>query len=265
MEDLPSESIDTESDVPPTTESSRNVEKDGKTMQSPTQLSSTEILLDAIEKHISDQLSNAPENPINEDHAAFLNSALSLVRDDLHGTFNNNYLFEIVCQYHSTTSNKSEIDKLSGDNFSIPTGLNISLCILSKLLGTKFRYFSEAITSRVEEFKLKHINQIENLPSAEEMVCSLFPLCMQLLMTSWMDPNMEVNNDSSIKDHTYSPSPKKQKSDSANLSASKNNDAGSDQTNTCIYPFIQLILEFANNVLISGVAHVLYSRLLHSK
>ncbi len=207
----------------------------------------------------------AHEASIKEAYTTFLSSAISLVRDDLFGTCNNNYIFEILCQYHSITSDKNEMEKLASDNFSIPPGLNISLCILSKLLGSKFRYFSEAITSRVDEFKLKHINQIENMPSAEEMVRSLFPLCMQLLMTSWMDPDTEINEDSSIKDHTYSPSPKKHKSESANVDPSKNNDAGSDRGNTCIYPFIQLILEFANNVLISGVAHVLYSRLLHSK
>ena len=33
-------------------------------------------------------------------------------------------------------------------------------------------------------------------------------------------------------------------------------------TKNCIYPFIQLLLEFANNSLISGVAHVVYTQIL---
>jgi hypothetical protein len=50
---------------------------------------------------------------------------------------------------------------------------------------------------------------------------------------------------------------KKQKLD---ISVLKEDDAVSNE----IYPFVQLILEFTNNCLISGVAHVVYPRLLYS-
>jgi len=42
-------------------------------------------------------------------------------------------------------------------------------------------------------------------------------------------------------------------------------DGGDSQENEKLFSFIQLILEFANGCLVSGIAHVLYPRLLHTQ
>ena len=72
-------------------------------------------------------------------------------------------------------------------------------------------------------------------------------------MVAWMGTNSEVDPNG--------PSPKRRKL-RKNFQQDGLQDTESQPPN--VFPFIQLILEFANNVLISGVAHVLYSRLLHS-
>ncbi len=129
------------------------------------------------------------------------------------------------------------------------------VCATSATLGRAFHGFSEYISERVETFKTENINQVYNLPSAKELVHMLFPKCMEVLMLAWICGDDSCGQSGPTNnDHTYSPIPKKPKLDQ-----------GQDNEQTPnMYPFIQLILEFANNVLVSGVAHVLYSRLLHS-
>ena len=98
------------------------------------------------------------------------------------------------------------------------------LMTISKCLGNEFNKLQVEIGERVTEFKKKHITSIDNLPPASELVKELFPDCMRVLLLHW------------IGNH--------------------------DQQN--INSIIQVILELVNTSLVSGVAHVLYSRLIRT-
>ena len=157
----------------------------------------------------------------------------------------NFFLSKVLEEYHSslkdTEPGKSYTEEISHH-------YNILLCVVSQLIGKQFRNFRMSISRNVDTFKMEHINQIDNLPSAEQLVTMLFPQCMRIFMVAWMGTN-------DIIDESTPPRKRRKLQD-------KTQDTDLQPPN--VFPFIQLILEFANNVLISGVAHVLYSRLLHS-
>lgn len=99
---------------------------------------------------------------------------------------------------------------------------------IGRWLGQQFHAANSSISQRVESFKVKHIEQISNLPPAEELATELFPEAMQTLLLHWMGLSEESTQE---KRHSE-------------------------------YPILLLILEFANHNLITGVAHVLYSSLI---
>ncbi|XP_051924061.1 uncharacterized protein si:ch211-110p13.9 [Hippocampus zosterae] len=99
---------------------------------------------------------------------------------------------------------------------------------LAGWLGGRFAAAHGDISRRVEAFKERHIQRIEELPPAEELVAQLFPDAMRTLLLNWMGLNREEDW-------------AKRRSE---------------------YPIVLLILEFANHNLITGVAHVLYSTLI---
>ena len=98
------------------------------------------------------------------------------------------------------------------------------LAAISKCLGDEFNKLQVEIGERVTEFKKKHITSIDNLPPSSELVKELFPDSMRVLLLHWIG-NQDQQNINSI---------------------------------------IQVILELVNTSLVSGVAHVLYSRLIRT-
>ncbi|XP_010895640.4 uncharacterized protein si:ch211-110p13.9 [Esox lucius] len=98
---------------------------------------------------------------------------------------------------------------------------------IGRWLGQQFHAANSCISQQVEDFKVRHIERITDLPPAEELASELFPEAMRTLLLHWMG----LSNDSTLW--------KRQ----------------------CEYPILLLILEFANHNLITGVAHVLYSSL----
>jgi len=98
------------------------------------------------------------------------------------------------------------------------------LVSISKYLGDEFNKLQPGIGERVTDFKKKHITSIDNLPPSSVLVKELFPECMMVLLSSWMG-NEDRQDLNSI---------------------------------------IQVILELVNTSLVSGVAHVLYSRLIRT-
>ena len=160
------------------------------------------------------------------------------------------FLWEILDEYRITLKDSAQLKNFTDQ---IPLNFNVLLCVMSRNIGEQFSSFKKSISSNVDIFKTEHINEIDNLPSAQELVRLLFPHCMQIFMVAWMGTNSEVDPNG--------PSPKRRKL-RKDFQQDGSQDTESQPPN--VFPFIQLILEFANNVLISGVAHVLYSRLLHS-
>ncbi|KAM4745227.1 uncharacterized protein FYW61_011399 [Anableps anableps] len=102
------------------------------------------------------------------------------------------------------------------------------LTCIGQWLGQQFHAANSNISQKVESFKVQHIEQISDLPPAEELAAELFPEAMQTLLLHWMGLCDESTEG---KRHSE-------------------------------YPILLLILEFANHNLITGVAHVLYSTLI---
>ena len=140
---------------------------------------------------------------------------------------------------------KESVIKGKSDNFGLSQCTHTVLCAVSECLGQAYNSLAVAIMQRVEQFKKDHIGHIDELPSPHSLVNQLFPQCMQELLIQWMGPH----GTGYPEDHSYSTPEKKLK-------------RGKDHEVEKLYPFIQLILEFTNNALITGVAHVLYTRLL---
>ncbi|CAC5420879.1 unnamed protein product [Mytilus coruscus] len=112
------------------------------------------------------------------------------------------------------------------------------LNFICKYVGKELNQFDSQISENVEKFKENHIKCIDNLPPPEEIIDDIFPLCMKELIVHWMNPQIQT---------------------CVNISEQKRFKSSPD-----ILPdfhIIQLILEFVNNSLISGVAHVVYSRI----
>ena len=104
------------------------------------------------------------------------------------------------------------------------TGRSRILVSLSKYLGDEFNKLQPGISERVTEFKKKHITSIDNLPPSSLLVKELFPECMRVLLLSWMG----------------------------------------NENRQDVNSIIQVLLELVNTNLVSGVAHVLYSRLIRT-
>lgn len=110
-------------------------------------------------------------------------------------------------------------------------GCVYSSCLLNcigRWLGQQFHAANSKVSQKVEGFKVNHIEQISDLPPAEELTAQLFPEAMQTLLLHWMG----LSEESSLEKRRIE------------------------------YPILLLILEFANHNLITGVAHVLYSSLI---
>ncbi|ELU04070.1 hypothetical protein CAPTEDRAFT_225598 [Capitella teleta] len=122
--------------------------------------------------------------------------------------------------------------------FNLPPQKAVLLNLLSEWLGQEFAALKPSVNAQAEQFKLRHIESIDKLPPAKDLVSELFPQCMRTFMYNWMQTNQRCP------------------------------EAGtSDAKKMCpdIHPYVQLILEFANNTLVTGVAHVLYSSLMQSQ
>ena len=147
--------------------------------------------------------------------------------------------------------------------------VNRVLGAVAEWLGTKFNAEVSAISERVEEFKLKNIDQITNLPQPEALVHNLFPKPMVDFVMSWMG-SKDVQEFATVSAG---------KASTSNVNACSRVGVNSEivMQNTCIgtddvrdssaatcFPLVQFILELANQTLISGMAHVIYPRLVQN-
>ena len=116
------------------------------------------------------------------------------------------------------------------------------LCEVADWLGREFLNYHDKIGEQVTLFKQGNINNIGNLPSAYCLVGEVFPKFMRSFFCTWMRvPFFSQESCETTLD-----------------------EEGLQENRTNLYPVIQLILELANESLVSGVAHVLMSQLLQS-
>ncbi|XP_054749230.2 uncharacterized protein LOC129254742 [Lytechinus pictus] len=140
--------------------------------------------------------------------------------------------------------------------------------VLAEWLGLKFNQEVSQISERVVEFKQKNIDQINNLPQAKQLVNSLFPKPMVNFIMAWLGKRTEQRNSCSEMGNAAS-------------DVLHENDFPISSDDDCVgttgflkkkpteediscYPLAQFILELANQTLISGMAHVIYPRLIQS-
>ena len=129
-----------------------------------------------------------------------------------------------------------------------------ALATFGRWLGEEFHRFEPTISGRVTEFKVKHINNISDLPPAAKVVDELFPPCMVALASTWIGLTDIQTAEATQMDHSYDLVRGGSATSSTSLLRHNRN----------LYPVIQLVLELLNNSLVSGMAHVVYCKLRHA-
>lgn len=137
-------------------------------------------------------------------------------------------------------------------------------------LGGEFARLRTTINQHVDVFKADHIDRISDLPSARAVVHRLFPHCMILLMLHWMGSTVSAtDNLPQFRDQLTDDLSQSEGSVGTSEARSRSELDHSYVADGCqeskLFSFIQLILEFANGCLVSGIAHVLYPRLLQAQ
>ncbi|KAK7476411.1 hypothetical protein BaRGS_00032336 [Batillaria attramentaria] len=155
-----------------------------------------------------------------------------------------------LCLISTTLENISTSRTTSDQWPNLPGEKLVLLTAFSRWLGEEFHKMEPFISQRVADFKQTHINNICNLPPAEDVVQELFPQCMVELARRWTGLQELRSADSLQMDHSYEQEGKVMER--------------SPTQNRNLFPIIQLILELANNTLVSGVAHVVYCQLRHA-
>ncbi|XP_021374827.1 uncharacterized protein LOC110464093 isoform X2 [Mizuhopecten yessoensis] len=171
---------------------------------------------------------------------------LQLLMQEIHLEENQGFPFQLIQEYLDMLGTGGSTHN-AYDTWGNSSQRNTFLHIVSQWLGQEFHKFEPKISQRVEDFKQGHINCIDNLPPAESIIDLVFPSCMKELVVSWTSRASPRGHRGS--DHDYSPPVKK---------------ICTSDSSSPAYPLVQHILEFANHALVSGVAHVVYSRLRHS-
>ena len=135
---------------------------------------------------------------------------------------------QFFSQFYEYSSSSARLPETTLTNdFNITQSKNRFMSFVAGWLGHEFRLLQPAVLAKTEQFKRRHLSTIDSLPPPSELIADIFPQCMILLLTHWM-----------CEGH------------------------GDDGANKKAFPFIQIILEFANSCLVSGVSHVVYPRLL---
>lgn len=162
--------------------------------------------------------------------------------------------FEMMEQYLALVKSDMYEDSVD-DTFGLPREKYALLYVVSEWLGKEYYKLESEISKKVDMFKQENLTTIDSLPPSESTIDMLFPSFMKQLLVCWLGASgdheglmLDWLSASAFADHNYSPRAKKSKT-------------GSCDTDRPLFPLVQLILEFATNSLVSGVAHVIYSRL----
>lgn len=116
---------------------------------------------------------------------------------------------------------------------------DLMLYVVSSWLGNEFLRLKTCVQDQVTKFKLEHIQCINSLPSPKLLVNELFPACMAELLERWMGAQTKkIQQEHNYMKHSV------------------------HQLNQ--YPIIQLILELANDTLISGMSHAVYAQMMQT-
>jgi hypothetical protein len=178
----------------------------------------------------------------------YLNYFMNSQETDLFVNFGS-VLFKIMEEFLLLVTMDDELPDAFKNTSRMPQERFILLHLLSDWVGKEFHDLEGVIKENVETFKKDNITCIDSLPSAETITKTLFPSFMRIFVTNWLgfkneDSLLHQNSEtSSMSDHCYTQVEKVKGQGSIN------------------YQLVQLILEFGSNCLISGIGHVVFSRL----
>ncbi|XP_033113538.1 uncharacterized protein LOC117114102 [Anneissia japonica] len=171
------------------------------------------------------------------------------------------------CIHHARTSQLSE--QVCRDNM-----FEFMLNSVCRWLGIEFNHLIPNVLQKADEFKSRHIESIENLPSAGEVVTEIFHSAMETLLVNWMGIHSNqtktytdaIQQNDSSQDEICSSRDSVQTNTDLNTGSERSLQDMTDIEEGSpsllkLYPLIQLILELANQTLISGMAHVVFARL----
>ena len=162
--------------------------------------------------------------------------------------------FEMMDQYLAMMKSEMYDDSMD-DMFGLPRQKFALLYVVSEWLGREYHKLELLISERVENFKKENLMAMDSLPPSESTIDMLFPSFMKQLLVNWLQGprgSDTITLASAFADHTYSPPVKVCRVE------------GNSSTERPLFPLVQLILEFATDSLVSGVAHVVYSRLRYA-
>ena len=215
------------------------------------EVKNTSDFLTSVYKYLSGTIESGIHSGEAEDVAQMLLLFIHLMQEE-HSKVIGPSLINIF-QSYATLIGLDENAKLNND-YGVSYRENLIISALCEWLGTKFHDLKEIVQMKVEEFKVQHIENINHLPPPSTMVHQLFPQSMVTLLRHWMGylDKHECASADGTGDHNYF------------LSSIKSGETKGDLDGSStkkMYGLIQLILEFTNNTLVTGVAHVVYSRI----
>ena len=161
--------------------------------------------------------------------------------------------FSMMEQYLTLVKSDMYEDSVD-ETFGLSKEKYTLMYVVSEWLGKEYHKLESPISKKVEFFKKQNLTAIDSLPPSESTIDMLFPSFMKQLLVCWLGaiedsvPSLDSSTAVAFADHNYSPPAKVRR-------------AG---CNRPLFPLVQLILEFATDSLVSGVAHVVYSRLRYA-
>ena len=176
-------------------------------------------------------------------------------------------MMKFICVYRSSLDEDGHfVNVVRRFSYDVEGRRGTMLRLVCDWVGNELSRLRGTISERADRFKAQNIERIESLPSARHTVDYIFPQCMVILILRWMNAYGDVSDDDSSATRDKNMTLHR----TANLE--KNNgiiDGDHCYTTECsgdhVFAFIQLILEFANGCLVSGITHVLYPRLLQAQ
>ena len=163
------------------------------------------------------------------------------------------FILNVVNQYNSKHISFEPGVRGERSDFSLCGEDHVWLCMVAGWVGKQFNLLSAKVDTVIEDFKKTNIGNIDNLHANESMIHELFPDCMRQLLEQWLDYKSVNNTVLSTNQNCAIECTIEKPAKQCRLSSSVKS----------VLPLVQLILELANGALVSGVAHVVYSRVIH--
>ncbi|KAL4223771.1 hypothetical protein ACF0H5_017237 [Mactra antiquata] len=160
---------------------------------------------------------------------------------------------EFLTQVKPDLSDGISPTSTENNSFNIPNYKFILLYLISDWLGHEYQALESQIAEKVYKFKQENIMTIDLLPSSENLTDTLFPSFMKLFIENWCGFGESRKSASNETRHNAGPD--------SEIGADHCYSEPMRVVRDTNHPLVLLMLEFGSNSLISGIAHVVFSRL----